>query len=388
MAMNISVSNTFNETIWERMFLQLGSTMLLDTLYVYLITPIGLLGFILNIASLIILFKINNKQTVYIYFKTYTLVGIVVCSILMLMPFVRAPRYFTTYLTYPGSFYRCRIFSTIFSVLLFGTCINICILFERISNFKPIFKNYFRKKPIWVILTCLSLSIVTNIPIYLSVDPRPESEYQEALKNYDLLVNFMYCSRPLYSTTLIGRILLFLSAFISGCVFLVVEIIVNFVSLYKFKKFYKNKEKVLNESEGTATKINQSKSINLVAGNNSCEPSSMSTSNTKKQPAHDGAYHQSIKKSYLPKKNKFSYSKTTRSLTIMSLTFSSLSILTNIVGFVCGVVFTFNNPNTPNNRNSLFLLVLFAIIKYFSSFFLFYYFNRSFRNYFNKTFKR
>jgi hypothetical protein len=75
-------------------------------------------------------------------------------------------------------------------------------------------------------------------------------------------------------------------------------------------------------------------------------------------------------------------------LTIMSLTFSGFSITTNIVGFVCGVLFTFNNGNTPQNRNSLFLLVLFALLKYFSSFFLFYYFNRNFRSYFLKMFSK
>jgi len=286
-----------------------------------------------------------------------------VCSILMFMLFVRAPRYLTTAFTYPGSFYRCKIFTSVFSFLLFGTCINICILFERISNFKPIFKNYFRTKPISIILVCACLSIFTNIPLYLSVDPRSESEFQEALENYDILVNFIFCSRPSYSSTLIGRILLFLSAFINGCLGLLIEIVVNCVSLYKFKIFYKNKGRVLNRLEKNATKSHQSKAINLEARTTSCEPTSMSASNTKKQSNLNESNNQSIKKVYLPKRAGFSYSKTTRTLTIMSLTFSGFSITTNIVGFVCGVLFTFNNGNTPQNRNSLFLLVLFALLK-------------------------
>jgi hypothetical protein len=384
--MNISGYSSLNETslmlIWERLLFQMGSTVLLDTLYVYLITPIGLLGFILNLISLIILCKLNSKQTVYIYFKVYTIVGMLVCATLMLMLFVRAPRYLRTVFTYLGSIYRCKIFTAIFSVFLFGTLINICILFERISNFKPIFKNYFRKKPAWIICTCLAISIVINIPLYMSVDARPESDFQEAFQNYDAIGNFMYCSRPAHSTTLVGRILLFLSSFFNGCLFLVIEIVVNFLSLYKFKKFYKNKKRVLNQLG------NKKLAVNTSILRASREPSSLSTFNTNKQLTNDAVDLHANRKSNLLKITVFSSSKSTRKLTIMSLTFSGLSIVTNVIGFVCGVIFTFNNPNTPNNRNSLFLLVLFVMLKYFSSFFLFYYLNRNFRDYFLNVFKK
>ena len=59
---------------------RIGSTWLLDSIYLFIITPIGFIGGILNLFSLFIMTKIKIKKTkLYQYLKFYSLNGSLAC---------------------------------------------------------------------------------------------------------------------------------------------------------------------------------------------------------------------------------------------------------------------------------------------------------------------
>jgi hypothetical protein len=134
--------------------IQLGSTWLLDNLYLYFITFIGFLGFFLNILSLVTLIGIRKKQAVYIYFQMFTLNGVLFCGVLMSNFYTRTPRIFDFALTYGAGVYRCKFSNSAYTIGFFGRLINSSILLERISIFKPKL-SIFSRRPFFCFIILL-----------------------------------------------------------------------------------------------------------------------------------------------------------------------------------------------------------------------------------------
>ena len=153
----------------EYFLFRMGSTWVLDSLYLYLIPLFGIFSLLLNLFNLFVLFKIDKNQVIYKYFKIYTINGLVVCSILLFSFYPRAFRYFG--LASSGlipSIYRCKIANFCYSLSLFSSCINISILIERISYFQTKYDRFlkiFSQRPYSVSLFCLIFSFCINIPL-------------------------------------------------------------------------------------------------------------------------------------------------------------------------------------------------------------------------------
>lgn len=82
----------------ENFYIKYGSTWTIDSIYLFIISPIGFIGFILNILSLIVIFKINDNSALYKYLKVYCLISIVICFLAIFTFYVYSPRYIGLYL--------------------------------------------------------------------------------------------------------------------------------------------------------------------------------------------------------------------------------------------------------------------------------------------------
>lgn len=92
-----NISNNFNYSLTEirEIFLtEIGSSWLIDGLYLFLIFPIGIIGFVLNLLCLIVLCKISEKLALFEYFKVYTLNASILCLMMSFNFLSRSPRYF------------------------------------------------------------------------------------------------------------------------------------------------------------------------------------------------------------------------------------------------------------------------------------------------------
>ena len=203
-------------------------------------------------VSLIILFKLDKTQMIFKYFKVYTLNGLLLCFILQFCFYPRAIRYFGfSSLSFLWSIYRCKIMNFCYSFVLFSTCIDICILLERISLFNKKYEKYLRifsQKPYSILLVCLIFSIGINIPIVLTGDMRTESEFKEAILNDTKDKTFTYCSRTNFALLTIGKMLTFLISFFRDFLIFVIEVVLTLVSLYYLRNFFNKKTIILNSS--------------------------------------------------------------------------------------------------------------------------------------------
>jgi len=341
----IGLNETFN--LWEILMIQIGSTWTLDSLYLYLNTSIGLLGAILNIISLFVLFRIKENQAFYKYLKLYTFNGMFICLLVFFYSFCRSPRYLSFTFSFGPSFFRCYLSNSIFFMVQFGNSINICILLERISNFRPELENYFKNKAYKVSIVFLVFSFVLNMPSFFVYQMRSESEFIEALSNYKMLLFFTYCRRSAFAVSVYGRVFVFLLAFIKDFLYLVIEIVLTLISLVYLKNFFEKKKFLLTQSSHS---LNTNKNMSL----NDFDQSS---------------------------KTLKSISKSNHAITNMSFVLTSLSIIANISSLI-GVTIFILFSNGALYHDFTFILIFAAASKHVSNFFILFFFNKNFRKFF------
>jgi len=316
------------------------------------------------------------------YFKVYTINGLLLCFILEFCFYPRAIRYFGfSSFSLLSGIYRCKIMQFCYSFATFSTCIDICILLERISLFNKKYRKYLRifsEKPYLILLVCSIFSVIINIPIILTSDIRSESEFKEAILNDTKDKTFTYCSRSNFSLSTFGKVLIFFVSFIRDFVFLLIEIILTFVSLYYLRKFFNRKTIILHSSSNQikSTEINHytksNKSIEKIIFEKEL-PSTLSLNeicSNSNQAEIDGRI---CTKSNTTKN-------CSKKLQVMSLSFAAASILVNISCLANLFAFVFDMFGFSFIITT-FNVVFIAILKYFLTFFLFFIFNKSFRNY-------
>ena len=149
-----STNYSFSETK-EIFYLKIGSTWILDSLYVYLNTTMALVAFILNLISLFTFRKIDFKnKNLKRYLMVYSVCLLIPCFFLTFLFLSRAPRYFSFSFTLLATVNRCKLsywISPTFSYMVrFLDCF---ILTERISYFVPKLEKF----PNTMLLKCLCL---------------------------------------------------------------------------------------------------------------------------------------------------------------------------------------------------------------------------------------
>jgi hypothetical protein len=109
------MSETISPSSLDQFFLQIGSTWLLDTLYLSVNIPLAVISFFLNSLSLMVFSAPNQSlmqtnRELNFYMKLYCLFSMLLSLLGISNSIVSAPRFFAFVLTYPISFYRFLLF--------------------------------------------------------------------------------------------------------------------------------------------------------------------------------------------------------------------------------------------------------------------------------------
>jgi hypothetical protein len=385
--------NGFNETlgnstdfriIWETILSRMGSSIILDTLYLYFITTLSFLSFILNGLSFAILLKLNEKQAIYKYYKVYTFFGAIISLILVLSFYSRCPRYFNFTFSFTASLFRCQLSGLGYGLGTFITLINISIMAERVSYFKPKFASYFKNRAYRVSFICFISGFLVNLPTIFMAEARSTSYYLMAFSSIEKANEFVYCPKSSLSNTVHGRIIILVSAIIKNIVFLITEIILTMISLYYLKKFFKKKKKLVNNNivDKSLELSHNHKSSQKVIASHEIQLSRISMSENKNE-------HLITNNSKIEHPNSKSRQKGTslgnqsnRRITRMSLIFASLSIFTNFSSLLTSITFIMNSDSFLY-QHVLFINISIALVKLCSNFFIFYFYNNNFKSFFS-----
>ena len=336
------------ETYYQR----IGSTWVVDSLFVFLMLPFGTISCCLNILSLVAFFKIKNqlnKSKLTNYFKIYTLSSFF-ASFILTFYFITAPRYFDFVNSYWIGVFCCKIAQYVLTLYFFNNILDIFILFERCTHFVDRLKPYSRFNPYVVCLITFIVCNVINFPYMFAFSAQQEDVLNEAMVDPDLPQNFTYCKREF--TTSYGRIILMAVAFLRDFVTLFLELAASIISIVLFRRFlFKRKLVIQNQNQAMIHNLNNQ---------------------TENMP------------DALSRAEKFNLK-----LTKMTVYLSICSIILHMTIALSYIAVVVISSDSGILSNSVTVFCCMAIhIKYMSNFIFFFYFNQHFRDFFTAIFCR
>lgn len=332
-----------NLNLSESFYLKIGSTWTFDSIYIHFISPLSFIAMILNMLSLFIITKIRIKNATvnfYEYLKVNLINGIVMCLIGGFVFVGYSPRYFPLSLSLIGRVYRCFIFNVLASSFyLFANMINLLILLDRLSIFIIRLKFYLKLLSPYKQMGLMFLFCVfVNWPLFFWNYIKQDDEFYSGALDVENLNSFTFCGRTDFYKSLFGKIVSVVSFFIQDGIELALEVSLNVFTIVYYIRFIKNKPTTLNPQNNRRNQEN-----------------TRTTSSDRK-------------------------------LVIMTLYLSSLSIIAHMIALVRSIIILNNSVNPSVSFMIILLGVLSKGLSQFSNFFIFYIFNRNFRNAFKKLF--
>ena len=222
---------------------RVNSTIVLDSLYLFIITIIELIGALLNAVSFITLFKIKkSNKVIYKYLRVYTLNTSICCVISMLAFYSYSPRYFEFALEYGARIYRCIILNFVGTTLyFFSNMLDVVISLERLSLFITPLKNFKHIQPYLLSAGILVVCTVLNLPTFFLMEPVTDRDFFNAsstsnTSNSTQLVG-CYCSQTVFFTTTLGQAFAIFTFICRDFLTTGIELIFCILSITKLQRF-------------------------------------------------------------------------------------------------------------------------------------------------------
>jgi hypothetical protein len=344
--MNYSNNETdgiyFSKDFWLTQYV---STWLFDSIYLFAMTPIGLIGFVLNLLSFYVLMQkeFDRINEIYVYFRVITINS----AILNLLQASLFTSMTYRYLEFTNSFealtYGSQVYLPVTNLLyLFGSCLDICISLQRCSIFIAKLKVLLKYPPKFVCLAlflfCFLINFAyffVNVPSYFDAQLGPNTYYR--IWFFDL---------SSYGKSLAGQLTQYVIYSIKDLMFLIIELFFNILSIVLFKKY------LVNKSNRIITTVPHSFALDF---NNS------------------GPQISQQEQIYIKEKN----------MTLMVIIMCALSILVHLIYLVLAVYFSITVNDYAVNYLAVAAFLMYTL-KNFANFPILYMFNINFRKAFKK----
>ena len=334
--MSLTESNSsYNLDYWLQYY---GSTWTIDSLFVFALTPISLLSFIMNILGFIVLSKNSfESATIFRYLRMYMLNSSVISLLLTTTFLFSSYRIFSFTNSYQSLFYGSYFHSPFLSIFYtFGGLLEICITIERALTFMPNrgLKKIINYKLFGLVL--LVFSILINIPVFFVNYPG----INDVILDTGLTQRFYYWGVTEFALSTSGIGITFALYSLRDVVSLIAKIVLNILTVHLIRKYFNRISSDLH--------ADNSKSIDQIESR--------------------------AQKSYITEVD--------RNLTYTGIIMCILSSLENVFVIVSYVLVSFQISYW------LFFISYFTLaIKNFTNLFVLYSFNNFFREEFRKTFR-
>ena len=230
--------NSSNETYYELeyWFEAFGYPHNIEILTIYIVTPIGLISFALNLLTFMVLLKQCFLGSVFFsYMKLYIFNGAILSLICSTLFITTAQRAFSFTNTYEALAYTVYFFTSVQPMLiLFSSFLEICVVIERSMYFLPkrLRKSYnidFNKLTLFLFLFCIILHAPTFflfIPAFVDVQLDENTPFR-----------IWYIGIADFSNTITGKVLTYLQYVIRDVLPLITKLILNSLLVYLVKSY-------------------------------------------------------------------------------------------------------------------------------------------------------
>lgn len=246
---NISEITEYTLDDWYNYF---GVPFEMDITYVYVLTPISLLSSGFNLLTFIVLLnKDFNLSVIYSYLRLYIFNSLIISFILTTTFVSNSYRIYSFTNTFGSITYGIYVFTPILTVLYFySNLLEICIIIERTEKYLPAKYRYLKNLDFnKLCLGLFAFSIILNIPAFLNYYTAVENVQLE--KNTTHLIYYWGISE--FSASYYGKAITFTVFFIRDFLFLTIKIGLNILSVHAIRK-YLGKLNVVGDVQLTAKK--------------------------------------------------------------------------------------------------------------------------------------
>ena len=336
---------------WFELF---GSSLTLDSLILFLNTPISLAGIILNSISFYILSsKKFESKIIFSYLKVYSLNSLLMC-VIFLTGFNSTYNYFDFTNTFISRTYSSKVYIPIVTILaFFSGYLDILISVERLLDFFPHIK-----KPT-LLKSCLILMlivVVVTFPYFFIYYPA----HLDLNLSENETFRLYYIGLSEFGQSSIGEMVNNVLFFIKDIISFIVEVALNIFLVVLLRKHINKKRKVI--------KIDSNKIENILP---QPSPKQQPTSPMGKS---DGSFQFVFKASNANIKTLAG--KRNKSITLMVLVICLFSGLAHITTIICNRALAI--AQNPVSYGLCFSANFFLAFKSFSNFFIFFLFNNIF----------
>ena len=385
--MNQTVSLKF-QTMDDFLY-SVGSTWLLDSFFLFVSVPTSLSGFIMNTISMIILMKKEYKVNLYKYLRFYTLLGLAINLVSIFLIVTTTRRYFAFNNTLAAFTYRAYFCMSAMNTGYFiGSLVEIFISFDRLSTLSNHFliKLYKRLNPYLVCFFVCIFVLLINCSYYFVFMPVKRValilNYYEGAANQSKIVELYTFTASDYSKTTLGRSMSYIQFAIRDIFTLIVDILVNIVTVRLLKKHLLKKSNLtrVSSSESTANRSVRIMSQDVSTLKTDFKSQQVELSKMEGSISEHDKSHQSRSVSVVAKKSTNAEQK----ITMMVLSMVSLSIYSHIMQII---FITYSYYNTNFYVSLIFAFSSYSItLKNAANFPLFYCFNNNFKKSFREMF--
>ena len=240
------LNNSSIQIIDDNFYVQMGSTWILDSIYLIVIIPLGVIGLISNIFNFYVIFRINVNISTYKYLKVYCLNSSLIGFISIFTFYGNFTIRFTGIKTdLFARIYRCFIVNYVATSLYFyGNMLDIVIVIDRLSIFVNFFKKLSKINPLnismFLAIICFTINLPTFFRFRLKSDEEILYDFTESSINSSYLAFgicgswYLHDNIIIVGLNIIGRDLLTLC----------LEIIFSIMSIFYFNKFKEKKKSI------------------------------------------------------------------------------------------------------------------------------------------------
>ena len=239
-SLNVSAS-----VLKQIFLLKLGSSVPLDAIYLFVISPLGVIGTLLMLISFVIFLQKDFRNNAFFqYFQVYTLSSLIQ-AMAMIGMFLKAPRYlFDLSISESARIYCCRILSSYVVALFFffGDAIFILLNMERIAQFSPRLKSFMKIHPYLACCILLVICELINLPTFFVYEMAIDEDIKNALSSYKGVLGFKgLCPKTQFGLSPLGQAFNIFGYVVKGLVVLLVDFAINITSYYFLRDFLKKK---------------------------------------------------------------------------------------------------------------------------------------------------
>ena len=243
----------------ELFYSMIGSTYLIDSLFLFVVSPSAFVGLLVNMLALGVLLRSRDRNfdLLHKYLVVYVFNNILLCTIISLSFVSFSPRFVPWFFGMFARIHKCILLDMVaLNFLTLNRTLEVLILCQRLANFKAVFRRIGRANWSKTYVLIVIATLLINAPFYRNV--KSDAELAHDLTHFNANVVFTYCARDAFYNHNWVNYSKTASTFVRDCVILIIELALSILLIKHFRRFLAAKTRVITSSFSSITNSHMS----------------------------------------------------------------------------------------------------------------------------------